>query len=230
MLQIKDWREQLRKIKLPEVTELRNEKEIVRAIQYVEEELRAHIQLSETDTSGKVLILQGLHDIVKNIGIGQTGKELSKSIDGLITTIDDINQSTSDLIAGAEAQMIEYGIELKEIRESGNSFSTKISLPEIDLDLKRRREEWVVVAETQEKFENEKDELERQLNDSGLTKTNKLELERMLSGLEKTIGSIIEAIAENDREVTLLESYKNFIVNGLPDDIIGKKLNFRRNI
>lgn len=227
MLQRKDWKDELRKIK-NDVTELRNEKEIIRAIQYTEDELKAHIELCADDTTGKILILESLLQVVREIGLGQTGKELSRIIDNMLVTVNDLIEASSDLIAGAEAQAIEFAQEHEQYRKNTVNLLPSVSVSEIDDDLQRRREEWAIVADIQEKYENEMDVLEQQLRNPNLIRSDRINIERKKSGLEKTIRGIIEAVTVNLNEVAILENYRNFIINGLPKDIIGKKLNFHK--
>lgn len=237
MAQKEDWKDTLKKVN---ITELRNEKEITRAIQYIEAELRTHLQLGTADTEAKVLILESLIKVVNNIGLGQTNNELSRSIDGLLETMTELDQAAADLVAGAEAQAAEFEQELEKFRKTTNPLLPNVSIMEIGKELKRREEMRQQVTEIQEGLENERDTINERLRiigqifehgshtDVSKAKMEKVNLERKLQGLNKTIEGLVTAVAENDREVELLMAYENAVrlaSEGLPEGIIGKNIN-----
>lgn len=224
------------------ITELRNEKRIVASIKYAEEELGAHLQLGNIDSEGKILILQSVFQIIKNIGLGQTNKELSKNIDELLETLNDLDKAIRDLIDGAEAQAREIALELERILDNDVS-QPRVSFLDVSEELKRRDEMREKIVHIQEELENQRDEIIRQIDilsgiiNSGMSqkisvdKSNKFQFECRLSALVKTIDSIIESVAQNDREVEQLVCYQNafkLIREGLPDGLIGKDLQFSK--
>ena len=231
----KDWEDKLRDLK---VTELRNEKEITRAIQYTEEELRTHLQLGTADTEGKKSILLSLFLVVQNIGLGQTSKELSQSIDMLLETLTELDRAANDLVAGAEAQVAELVAELEKIQERKQAMPA-LSLAEITAELKRREEMRERISSIQEGLENERDSMSEQVrtfdqllqhNASGdpkITKMRKGQLERGVEDLNETIQGIVEGLADNEKKCQILRDYEyavRLVGDGLPEGIIGEEI------
>lgn len=244
-LEKKDWKQQLKEISDPKVTELRNEKEITRAVRFVEEELAAYLDPSTSDAASspsKSLIIQGLVRVVKNIGLGQTKEELAHVVDELLENVEELDRAARDLIAGAEAQAIELIAELEKVQTRSDDLLPVVSLSEIASELKRRQEMRDRVLQIQEEFENERDGINERIRIlkelivhevSQNVREDKLEkqkLEYKLDALDKTISAVVEAVAQNDREVELLVAYQNAIKltrQGLPSDLFGKKMEFR---
>ena len=198
---------------LPKVTELRNEKEIVRAVSYTEEELATHLDPETSDTAdseSKSLILRGLLGVVKNIGLGQTNYELSLSIDGLIHIITELDRAALDLVAGAEAQVAEFATELEKSQEK------KLTLPTLSLA------EITVEIRTFDQL------LQHNVSsDPKITKMRRDQLGQKLQSLSKTVDGIVGAISDNDRKVEALLAYENavkLVSEGLPEGIIGEEI------
>jgi hypothetical protein len=225
--------EAVRVMKRP--TDTDNKSNTFQPIEYILEELQTHIQLGTADTTGKVLILQSLVGVIKSLSLDQTRAELSQAVDELLNTVTLLDQATVDLIAGAEAQVAELAEEL----ESGGHETSAIQIADIDSELERRREMRERIARIQEDLENQQDETRERLStitqllthgaseNEKKDKEEKRKFEIRLEAYEKTIASVIDAIATNDREVELLTSHRNarILVNeGLPADIIGKKI------
>jgi hypothetical protein len=218
------------------VVELRNVREISRAAQYTEEELKTHLQLGTADTEGKTLLINGLAEVVKNIGLGQTNHEIAASIDALLTTVSQLDQSAADLIAGAEAHVAELATQLEQ-RQSAGDTPTTTTLADIDAELKRRMDIRGTVAGPQVEYEDELAEMNSRFDVLGerlkngdtsvATKTERRELEGKIDALEATVGTIIKKMADFDYKVQLLVAYKSAIQlldQGLPPGIIGEKL------
>lgn len=239
--QRKDWKDQLREVKREmstPVTELRNEKEITRAVQYTEEELQTHLQLGTADTESKVIILQGLLMIVRNIGLGQTKTELSRGIDELLSAISALDQAVTDLLSGAEAQVKEFSDEIRELQRQLDSLRT-ISVAEIENELRRREEEKEKITPVMDGLYKERESLENELkiqeqllkhgvsDNPAATKSKKASLEKKLAALNKTLESVEAIMIQNDQEEAVLVSYRDavrFVKNGLPEGIIGRKI------
>lgn len=238
-LEEKERRERPAESSDSKVTELRNEKEITRAVLYVEEELAAYLDPSISDVAGspsKSLIIQGLVAVVRNIGLGQTSKELTRCVDELLATVDELDKAACDMAAGAEAQVAELIAKLEMIK--GRNYDLPVvTITEISNELSRRQEMRERVLHIQEKFENERDEIKERVrilnqllaheaSENVLAdKAEKQKLEHKLEALENTISSVVEAVAQNDSEVELLLSYQNAIkltCEGLPPGLIGK--------
>lgn len=225
------------------VVELRNTREISRAVQYTEDELATHLQLGTTDTESKRLIVETVLGLVKSIGLGQENTELSKAVDTLLETVGELDQAAADLVAGAEAQISELA---EQLEQGGPDPQTQLNatLDSICAEL-RRREQWSdAVRNIQEHLENERDKKKEQLSmisqllslgaceDEQTARMDKARLETELASEEGVIGSIIEMLAENDREIGALLSYRQaveLITAGPPTDLIGKPFRYFNN-
>jgi hypothetical protein len=219
------------------IVELRNLKDIARAVRYAAEELQVHLQLGTADTESKKLLIEALSDIVKNIDLARTNSELAASIDVLLKTVSEIDQATTDLLSGAAAQIAELEEEFKQLQSGGRAASPTIAISVVDAELERRARASDEVGAIQEELENERAQLKTELatikqriqagDTSQSTRLRKRDLEMKLAGLEPTIASIIEAISKNDEKVRLLVAYKNAVKlfeRGIPSNIIGEKL------
>jgi len=219
------------------VVELRNMREISRAAQYTEEELQTHLQLGTADTEGKTLLVKNLLEVVKNIGLGQTNSEIASSIDALLKTVGDLDQAAIDLIAGTEAQVAELAAELEQLKSGNGTLEQATTIAEIDTELKRRMDIRKVVADKQEQYEDELaqmkirfgvlDDLLKNGDTSTATKSERQELEGKIFGLETTVSTIIEKMADCDYKIQQLIAYKNatqLLNQGLPQGVIGEKL------
>ena len=218
------------------VVELRNVKDIARAVRYAMGELQTHLDLGTADSESKKLLIEAVADVVTNIDLARTNSELGVSIDALLKTMSEIDQASADLLSGAEAQIAELQEEFEGLQSSGNTAPT-ISLSTIDAELERRGKASDDVGAIQERLEDEQATLKAELaalkqrilagDNSQAAKVKKREIENKLAGLEPTIASIIEAVSENDEKVRKLIAYKNavqLIGQGIPRGIVGEKL------
>jgi hypothetical protein len=227
--QREDRKDTLKKVNVPE---LRNEKEIIRAIQYTETELRSHLELT-ADTESQVLIIKALLEVVNNIGLGQTSVVLSRSIGDLLETVSSLDQAALDLVAGAEAQALEFGKELEMIVANKEVLSA-VSLPDVEAEVKRRTEEQQMLSDNQEELENEIFILENKIASLGpdqKAKTEKSGLEITLEATNKTLQTIKEIGHTNRLDIETLKAYERamkMVSTGLPKDLMGKQLSFRK--
>jgi hypothetical protein len=221
---------------VPHVVELRNPREITRAVAYVEGELRAHLEVGTTETEVQQLIFKDLLEIVRSIGLGRSNQELSLTVDKLLSLIKDLDQASIDLLEGSQAQIAELALELETALPPSKPPAALITISEIDAELKRRNEARERIAIIQEHLEDERDAknstlsvLRQQLkaDPSRDHRLAEFDAGKEVGSLEGTIGGLIGAIAENDRKVMALVTYKNaleLVYGGLPKNIVGEKL------
>jgi len=225
------------------VVELRNPREISRAVQYTEDELATHLQLGTMDTESKRLLVETMLRLIKSIGLGQENNELSKAVDTLLETVGELDQAAADLVAGAEAQVSELVEQFGQGRPDPQTQLNE-TLDSICAEL-RRREQWSdAVRNIQEHLENERDKKKEQLSmtsqllsleaceDEQVAKMEKARLETELSSEDGVIRSIIEMLAENDREIGALLSYRQaveLVTAGPPTNLIGKPFHYFNN-
>ncbi len=228
---------------LQKVVELRNTREISRAVQYTEEELATHLQLGTTDTESKQLLIETLLRLIKDIGLGQDNVELSAAIDALLETVEHLDRAALDLVAGAEAQAAELAEELTHV-EPRSEQSLNLTLDQICTEL-RRREQWSdAVRNVQEHLENERDTKRERLSvttqllnldaceDEQAARAEKGRLEAELASEEGVITSIVTMLAENDQEIGTLLSYRQaikLVAAGFPTTLIGKPFRYFNN-
>lgn len=236
----RDWKEALQDIRreVAPVTELRNEREITRAVQYAEGELKTHLELSDNAESRR-LIVEALLKVVQNIGLGQTGTELSKSIDDLLGTFEALDQAAADLVEGSKVQATEFFEELESLR---GSVLPPITLSEISVELRRRAEWGESKGQEQEELQNRYDAIKGNLDvsrqtlkfqgfGSSASEAKKIisQLEDSLSTLERSIQAIIDRLKANRREMAILEGTKKALEIArdgwrVPRELIGKDL------
>lgn len=236
-----DWKDQLRQVKVSNnITELRNEKEIVRAIKYIEAELKTHAQLGTTGTESNALIFEDLSKIIQSIGLGQTNAELSLVIDQFLATLHELDCASSDLLSGAEEQVRELEVEIEKLQEKTGG-TPVISVKDIEKELERRTQEKEKISPIIDGLYLQREDLEKQIReleqllqhgspkDPSVTKDKKTPLERKLAILNNTLTSVEETMIRNDEEEATLISYRDAIKlvgNGLPAGIIGKKIDY----
>jgi hypothetical protein len=219
------------------IVELRNAKDIARAVRYAKEELLAHLQLGTADTASKKLLVQSLASIVKAMDLAQTNSELAEVIDAFLKTVSELDQSVTDLLSGAEAQIAELAAEINGMQSTGGGTPPTITLSMIDAELARRGKASDEVGAIQERFEDDQATMRTNLatlkqriqagDVSSSTKSQKWDLEDKLGALDLTIAAIIEAVRVNDEKVGTLIAYRNavkLLEQGVPRGIIGEKL------
>ncbi len=225
------------------VVELRNPREISRAVQYTEDELATHLQLGTADTESKRLLAETIVSLIRAIGLGQDNKELSKAVDELLNTVEQLDSAAADLVAGAEAQVAELAEQL-EHGQPNPQVRLNTTLDQICAEL-RRREQWSdAVRNIQEHLENERDKKTEQLSmtsqllslgaceDEQTAKMEKARLETELASEGGIINSIIDLLAENDREIGTLLAYRQaveLVSADPPSDLIGKPFRYFNN-
>lgn len=196
--------------KIEPLVKLRNEKAVVDAASFAEEELQGHLDLKLLDSS-KTGLAKLLIALIKSISFGQDRAVVSKSV---YVLIEYLAQPTVQMDAQYSAEVIER-------------------------EISRRENEREQIAIVQETLENERDEkrdrleilgqsLEHSLHtDTGALQEEKDSLEKTLRDLDRSITSIIRAVSAYDREGLKLQAYLSAlhrIEQGLPDEIVGKKL------
>jgi hypothetical protein len=200
------------------------------------------LKKSKSESESLKQILESLSGVVDRISVGETNHSLVAIVDVLIETVQSLDQATIDLLAGAQAQVAEFGEELERLQSNPNS-EVSVPITEIEAELQRREEARSKVVDIQEELENQRDEMVTRLetlhlllgNETGRNattlKTEKTNLDTKLQSLNKTVESLIKSVAENDRETEMLVAYRNAIKllsTGLPSNIIGKNIKFSK--
>lgn len=214
----------------------KNPQEILRAVQYAEEELHK-LLLASADSESKSQLIQSVIVVARYIRIGRVSIELKNSIEQLFRTVCDLDRAATDLLSGAEAQIAELEAELTEATSKTEGIPLAIAPSEIDAELKRRQEPIESIRNIQEGLEDEAAEKDAELktlkqqicagDESQQTRTRIDVLESKLGALKATINSIIEARRVNDEKIEILIARKNaakLLERGLPAGIIGEKI------
>ncbi len=172
---------------IQKVVELRNVKDIARAVRYAMGELQAHLDLGTADTASKKLLIEAMADVVTDIDLAKTNSEIAASIDAVLKTMSDLDQASADLLSGAEAQIAELATELEGMSSGVGSTIPNAALSVIDAELDRRGKASDSVGAIQEQLEDEKADMDAQLTTlkqriqagdvSQATKTKKREFE-----------------------------------------------------
>jgi hypothetical protein len=222
----------------PKVLAFENVKDIARAVRYADEELHAHLELrTADDTEGKLLLLEGVANVVSTIHLAKPNRDIAQSIDKLLKNVDELDQAATDLLSGAHTEIAELMIELEGSQSSNANISSTIPIAMIDAELRRRSKASKLIGTIQEGLEDDKAKAEERLAivkqqllagvSSREIKSEKRTLTARLKSLEATIDSIIEAVRVNSEKEGRLSAYKSalaLIEEGLPEGIFGEKL------
>ena len=231
------------------VIELRDAKNIARAVRYVEDELKTHLQLGTADTESKTLLVQAMLKIVTDMHLALANSSLADGVDQFLKIISELDQVSADSLNGANAQIAELVAELESAPAGGTNrdaqvaiLAAAITIEQIDAELVRRGEESKRVQPVYDALvgqlvplENELDLVEKKLasefynNESGALAVRKRYLNSEIAKIRQSYDPLTTIITDNNREVDKLRNYRNameVVKRGLPSGLIGKKLGF----
>jgi DNA repair exonuclease SbcCD ATPase subunit len=200
-------------------------RESTRAVQFVREELESHIELGNADSDAKLLMAEGVVNLLKAMDSDVPPTTLSKVAEDIFNIIGALDQATEDLLAGARLEVAELAKQLEEAQRAAPQAQPidPQLFKRIASEIKRRQEWAERARELQEALEDERDRRRERmgiLNDllkhgasenEASTKKEKRTLESSLEGTESTIARMIKDIALNERAVEELIKYQQAV-------------------
>ncbi|MDE1875032.1 MAG: hypothetical protein KGI79_01100 [Patescibacteria group bacterium] len=121
-----------------------DEKDVIAAVLYALEELRANLELGILGSDGRATVIQGVVAILENIAHGASGGAVSISTDGLTKTLEALGKANATRIAEIEARANRIKTDFEALRKRqfvARTAGSK-SIADIDRIIKNRLERY----------------------------------------------------------------------------------------